>query len=558
MKNIYIQSLLLALLPIFGTQLSVAQPAEVRKVDDAVFFLKTYNKEKVLLGVAHGVFVGADGEAFSSWKPFENADSAVVVDNKGREYQVDVITGVNELYDVIKFKVNAKTPFVKIANTPAKAGDKVWLTGYSLKKAEHKQINIKKTETFSDKYQYYLFTLGVTESNNNCPLVNDRGELIGLIQKPFNAEEAHSTDARFINSLTISSGLAVNDPLLRKTNIPLMMPSNEQEALIMLVLSAEQGRRNYKRYAEDFLRLFPTSIEGYTTLSQLFLQNGECQKAQNMMESALKHVKKKDAAHSEYAKIICQQQLFYPDSSFTAWKMDDALEHVVKAYAINPLPSYKHQQAQILFSLQKYNEAYDMFMALTRTSLRNGELFYEAAQCKSQLQAPKEEILVLLDSAVAACQKPLTSISAPIFLARGMALDNAGEYRKALKDYNQYDTLMLGRANADFYFIKYKAETKLHQFQQALDDIAHAALLSPKEPLYLAELASLQLRVNRLEDCIKTANMCLQLAPDMPDIHLIKGLALVQNKQKEEGLKSLEKAKSLGDKRADDYIRQFQ
>ncbi len=52
---------------------------------------------------------------------------------------------------------------------------------------------------------------------------------------------------------------------------------------------------------------------------------------------------------------------------------------------------------------------------------------------------PAGEIEVLLDSAIAVGQK--TGLAAPYYLARAQFFDRKGEYRKALPDYNQYDSL---------------------------------------------------------------------------------------------------------------------
>ena len=275
------------------------------------------------------------------------------------------------------------------------------------------------------------------------------------------------------------------------------------------------------------------------------------------METAIQNVHKKDAAHAEYAKIIFHQQLFQPDSTYLAWSLDKALAEAQKAYEINPLPAYQHQQAQIIYSKGNYQKAYDMFLALTKTNLRSGELFYEAAQAKAQLKANQAEILSLLDSAVAACPQPLTPIAAPFVLARGAAYDQAGDYKKAIMDYNRYDTLMLGRANHEFYYTRFNCNVKLRRYQQALNDIAHAAVLNRQEPTYLAEMASLQLKVNYIDDALKTAELCIGIAPNYPDIYLIKGLALIQKKQKKLGIEAFEKAKQLGDKRAQDYIDKY-
>ena len=142
-------------------------------------------------------------------------------------------------------------------------------------------------------------------------------------------------------------------------------------------------------------------------------------------------------------------------------------------------------------------------------------------------------------------------------MARGTALHGAQQYKKAMADYNRYDTLMLGRASHDFYYTRALCEVQLRQFQQALNDFAHAIVLNREEPIYYAELAQLQLRVNQKEDAVVTADMGLRVAPNYPDLYLIKGLALVNDNKKAEGLAALNKAKELGDTRADDLIKKY-
>ena len=51
--------------------------------------------------------------------------------------------------------------------------------------------------------------------------------------------------------------------------------------------------------------------------------------------------------------------------------------------------------------------------------------------------------------------------------------------------------------------------------------------------------------------------MSLRVAPNYPDLYLIKGLALVNDNKKAEGLAALNKAKELGDTRADDLIKKY-
>lgn len=533
------------------------QSKQVKKAAASIFSLTTFKTDGTLLASTNGVFINDNGEAISAFYPFVGADSAVVIDTNGNALPVDVIIGANELYDVCKFKVNGKTTPIKIASTPSMNGEKVWMLGYSIKNQDAKQVPIQKTELFMDKYTYYIFSSETPENMEGCPFVNAKGELIGILQHANHSEGTHAVDAHFMKDMQINNGLSLADPVLRQTTIRTQLPAKEEDALVTLMMASEQNKKNYLKYIQDFKRSFPHAVDGYAAQARQYANKKEFAKAATEMETAIQNVHKKDAAHAEYAKIIFHQQLFQPDSTYLAWSLDKALAEAQKAYEINPLPAYLHQQAQIIYSKGNYQKAYDMFLALTKTNLRSGELFYEAAQAKAQLKANQAEILSLLDSAVAACPQPLTPIAAPFVLARGAAYDQAGDYKKAIMDYNRYDTLMLGRANHEFYYTRFNCNVKLRRYQQALNDIAHAAVLNRQEPTYLAEMASLQLKVNYIDDALKTAELCIGIAPNYPDIYLIKGLALIQKKQKKLGIEAFEKAKQLGDKRAQDYIDKY-
>ncbi|WP_279113987.1 hypothetical protein [Hoylesella timonensis] len=533
------------------------QSKQVKKAAASIFSLTTFKTDGTLLASTNGVFISDNGEAISAFYPFVGADSAVVIDTNGNALPVDVIIGANELYDVCKFKVNGKTTPIKIASTPSMNGEKVWMLGYSIKNQDAKQVPIQKTELFMDKYTYYIFSSETPENMEGCPFVNVKGELIGILQHTNHSEETHAVDAHFMKDMQINNGLSLADPVLRQTTIRTQLPAKEEDALVTLMMASEQNKKNYLKYIQDFKHSFPHAVDGYAAQARQYANKKEFAKTATEMETAIQNVHKKDAAHAEYAKIIFHQQLFQPDSTYLAWSLDKALVEAQKAYEINPLPAYQHQQAQIIYSKGNYQKAYDMFIALTKTNLRSGELFYEAAQAKAQLKANQAEILSLLDSAVAACPQPLTPIAAPFVLARGAAYDQAGDYKKAIMDYNRYDTLMLGRANHEFYYTRFNCNVKLRRYQQALNDIAHAAVLNRQEPTYLAEMASLQLKVNYIDDALKTAELCIGIAPNYPDIYLIKGLALIQKKQKKLGIEAFEKAKQLGDKRAQDYINKY-
>ena len=68
-----------------------AQPSAVKKAANSVFTLTTFDKDGSIKASSRGFFYGADGEAVAPWTPFVGAATAVVVDAKGKKYDVSTM-----------------------------------------------------------------------------------------------------------------------------------------------------------------------------------------------------------------------------------------------------------------------------------------------------------------------------------------------------------------------------------------------------------------------------------------------------------------------------------
>lgn len=538
--------------------LVAAQPSSVKNMAKSIFKLTAYDARGNVQSNTYGVFSSADGQGVALWSALSSAARATVTDAAGKTYEVQNIIGANDLYDVCRFSVaTGKTQPASFATSALANGAKAWLVTLSGKTASTVEYDVERHETFMDKYAYYVFAYNDKTGEPGCPFVNSNGQVIGLLQQSETTLDTHAVDARYASSLTVAP-IDINNKMYANTELRLQLPSDKQSALLMLMLSAEQrDSAKYVGYINDFIRLFPGEVDGYSASALNKVDHKDFAGADSDMNLALKYATNKAEAHAEYARVIYQKMVFSDDSLYTPWTFDKALNEAKAAYELDPQPSYKHRMAQILFSKKEYDKAYGLFTELMSTPMRNSEVYFEAAQCKTQTGAPKQELVAMLDSAVALCPRPYGNVSAPYFLSRGKLYDELGEYRKALADYNTYDTIMYGRANAEFYYSRYKCELNLKQYQQALNDIAHAAYISPDRVYYLAEMASLQLRVNRLDDAVRTSDLCLQLSPDNTDALIIKGVALANSNKKQEARQCFDKAKELGDERADGYIKKY-
>lgn len=558
MKRINILATLVVVLQfIFMSTVSAQTPA-VKKAAQSVFTLTTFNKDGTIHSTSHGVFTGKPGEAIAMWHEFQGADRAVIIDTKGKQYDVDAMLGISENYDLCKFRIkdyqNASValPLTTVDAEPSA----VYVVGYDLKAPSIKKLTPQRSEKFMTNLNYLVFRdVDVSASQLGCPVVNDAGQLLGIMQRPEDGGQAFSADARLTDSFQLR-GFSINDKTFRATGVRTALPSDEKEASLMLVLAATtQDSARYENYIDDYIKAFPASTDGYNARATRLVTQGSLAAADDILQTEVKKANNKDQAYSNYAALVYQAAIYKVDSTFTKWNLDKALELAQEAEKINPQPGYRHQEAQILYSQGKYKEALDILTSLQTTDLgKIGEIYYEAAQCKTRLNAPKTEIMALLDSAVNAQGG---SASAPYVLARGRQYDNDGQYRKAFLDYLTYDSLMRYRASADFYYIKYRCEMQIHQYQIALNDIAHAIVINRQEPLYYAEMASLQLRVNKFDDAVRTCDMALQLTDKYADLYIIKGVALCELKKKDEGLEALRKAQELGDERAAKLIEKY-
>ncbi len=549
---------ILATLLIAVCGMTNAQPASVKNVAKSVFTLTTFRADGSLLASSHGVFVGQDGEAISDLKSFIGAASAVVIDHKGNKMNVARMMGINDIYNVAKFRVDGKPTPAPIAAAAGARGDKSWLVGYGLKNPAIEETSIKKVESFMNQYAYYIFGMNAPDNAISCPFVNASGEILGLMQISTTTFDTHATDARYINSLQLTA-LSYSDANLRQIGIPMSMPTNQEQAQLALVMAGQSGDSlKYVAAIDDFLKMFPTVIDGYDAKARQELNRNLFDQAANTMEEGIKKVAKKDEAHYNYSKVIYDKEIYRSQVPYDKWSLDKAMEEAQKAYEVSPLPVYKHLQAQITFSKGDYQQAYNDFLSLYQDkTFSNPELLYEAARCKQLLNAPAKEVIALLDSAINTTDSLQISNTAPYYFARAASYEQLDSFRQAAFDYTRYEYLMRGNVSANFYYLREQVEVKGKLYQQALADITRAILLDPKNATYYAEMASLQLRVNMIEQAEKTAEQCIKTAPDYSDGYLLLGLAQVKLGKKETGIYNLQKAKELGNWQAETFIEKY-
>ena len=220
--------IILAVLPL----LAMAQPAWVKKATKSVFTLKTFAEDGSLIGSSNGFFTSANGDAVSNFTPFRGAARAVVIDAAGKEMPVVSIVGVNDMYDVVKFRVSGKTQPLTICTGATAVGSQVWLLPYHEVKAVPAGT-IRKAETFQNEYEYYTVAMTMPANTVSTPLINQAGQVIGLMQQPASDKDtlSYAVSARFADSLKVS-GFGMNETTLLQTKIKKELPDDLKEAVL--------------------------------------------------------------------------------------------------------------------------------------------------------------------------------------------------------------------------------------------------------------------------------------------------------------------------------------
>lgn len=534
-----------------------AQPKWAKKATKAVFTLKTFGDDGALIGSSTGFFINEQGVGVSSFAPFRGASRAVVVDASDTELPVVCILGANDTYDVAKFRVDAKkSQALPLSAAPVAEGSQAWLLPFHEQK-KIPQGTVRKAETFQEQYTYYTLAMKMPEGSVGAPLLNEAGEVVALMQQPTTVTDTlnYAVSALFADSLKIT-GLSINDAAMRSTKVKKALPDDLAQAQLSLFVGSQSlDSVAYASLVDDFIAQFPNASDGYITRAQMATDAQRFADADSDMQQGLKMSDKKDEIHYSYSQLI-YHKLLYMSAPYEPWTLERALEEARLAYKTNPMPTYQHQEAYVLYSMKQYQEAAQVYEQLSQTNLRSAELFFEASRCQLQMGDTVRQ-LALLDSAVALYSRPYLREAAPYLMARAQARLDAGKYRDAVNDYNDYEELMKTQVNATFYYRRFQAEVGGRLFQQALNDIEQAIRMQPDSDLYLAEKASLQLRVGLYDDVIETGAQLIGLNAENSDGYLFTGVAQCLKGMKKEGVKNLQKAKELGDQQADALIEKY-
>ena len=548
--------LLLLLLSVINLHSWGQAPKWLDKTRSAVFSLIAYDADGKMLHTGNGFFVGEDGTAISDYTVFDGAQRAVVVDAQGKQMEVEMILGANEMYDVTKFLVNTggkKVTALPVAQVAPANNTTVFLLPYSTQKGGDYVIgNVQRADRVEGSYNYYTLALALKDKMVSCPLVNNDGQVFALAQKSSGADSTtvcYGVDVKFANNLQVSS-LSFNDNSLTKIGVKKALPDTEEDALALLyMVSMRLSLPDYLQLLNDFLEKFPNSADGYLRRANVQLaidqSDDSMRKVETDLDNALKSSSSKAEVYYNKANIIYSYLGTNPQAPYKNWNVDSAVSEVNKAIQESPLPMYYQLKGDMLFSKADYPGAYEAYDAVNHSALVSAASLYSAAKTKELMQ-DSEAALALMDSCIAKFAPPYTTEAAPYLLERGRMRDEAGQSRQALLDYDEYYRAVSTQVNDVFFYLRGQVAFRARVYQRALDDFAEAIEMNPQELTYRAELAVVNMRVGRNEEALNVLAEAEKIDPSYSEIYRLKGLTLVQMKRNSEACENFNKAKELG------------
>jgi tetratricopeptide (TPR) repeat protein len=537
-------------------------PKWVEKAKKAVFTIETYDAQgNVRKGI--GFFIQKTGEAVSDYTLFRGAEKAIVTDADGRTMPVSRILGADELYDVIRFEVRIpekSVPFLSVAPHMPATGSEAYILPHGLEKGNPPgKGTILENRKIKEQYGYYKIDAPLAPAQISVPLLTPEGEVFALAQADASGKnQTYGISVPFVQQIRIGS-MDVWNQTYSAVGIRTAWPETPEEAqLAILFYASRQDAPTHLETLNDFIATFPTHAEGYLGRaahyahhrSELAASDVEQKQlltlAQADLLTAMKYLKKSEGYYNQ-AKLIYSVAASDTVAPSEEWSMEMAAEKIRAAIAEEDLPVYRQLEGDIAYYRGDYAEAYNSYMRVNQSLLSSGASYYLAAKAKQQIAgADQTEVVALMDSAV------IKSASIPadalVYLQENAELKmQLEQYDAAIKDYNQYYSLMAGNVTDAFYYYRSQARFRSGDLPGALRDLSAALALEPENAIYHAEQASVYLRMQDPDRAQESVEKALALDPDFASGHRLLGVCYVRRQKKDEACKAFHKAKALGD-----------
>ena len=354
--------------------------------------------------------------------------------------------GANEMYDIIRFKVDSKkTTPLTIAATPAAEQATVWLLPYATRKhVDCIQGTVSKTEPVLNSHTYYTMLLKSESEQIGSPILNDNGEVLGILQPAADSQKADSYAVSVKAATELKLGaLSLNESALRATGIAKAIPDDQTEAqLSLFVATSAMSETAYEDYVNRFIKQFPKSSDGYLSRARFLINKGDNAAAEQDLTKAIEVADDKVEAY--YAVAQCKLQMDDRKGALTL--LDQAVNSFTQPYPKEVAP-YLYAREQVEMMTRRYQQAIDDIKEAV--NLEPNNILYRAELANVYLRVN------MLDEAMATAQECINKAPSVSdgHLILGLAQCVKGDKENGLKNLERAKEL--GNSQAQTLIEKY-------------------------------------------------------------------------------------------------------
>ena len=550
--------LISALMPAF---VHAKAPKWFKSARKAMFEIVAYDDDGHETARSHGFFTDSDGTGITGLSVLSGAAKAVTIDGQGITRPVEIILGADDIYDVVRFRVKTDKKFTALAPSAhgAAENDKLYILPPG---ADPVESSIKEIKAISGGHSYYTLQTPWDITLLECPVVDSEGRAAGIVQRGGEGDTLlYALEPAYVTDIVIAA-LDRETEAYQNLKIRIALPAEEDQALAYIMMSrGVKSMLECRQLHEQFLEQFPDSPDGMFAMGTfLILEVDSTQYAEGlaMIDKAIAaSAGEKDRFHCDYANIILNtlsRNIQHPSE----WTYDKALSEIDAAIAIKPEPVYHQVRGNILYSMERYREAYDSFVKVNNSDMASADTYLTSYYVSRNMADSLELGIALLDSVIMKLGTPIPPRAAQVLLERAILKEEAGLNRDAVMDYNSYEQLAGSyNMNSTFYLNRHKVEIKARMYEQALQDIEKARSLSPRDSSLVLEHASLLLRIGQTDDALPLLEELSRTYPDVQDVQRLLGVCYMRREDKVKARRHLTIAKELGDELAAQLLEQL-
>lgn len=152
----------------------------------AVVSITTYDIDNSPIAFGTGFFINSNGTCVTNYHVVVGAYRVEIKTVSGKIYKVNNVISQNEKMDIFKFSIsnpnNYSFPSLNLSQTKAKEGEEIFVIG-NPKGLDYSVSNgiVSSVRNDADLGQLIQMTAPISEGNSGSPLINMKGEVVGIV-----------------------------------------------------------------------------------------------------------------------------------------------------------------------------------------------------------------------------------------------------------------------------------------------------------------------------------------------------------------------------------------